>query len=64
MRNFPKTEDLPLKDLLISGLIIFIVSTLITKIYDPVWGLSYLIGNVLTLSFLNWLYKESWSSDR
>ena len=55
------TEHLPVKDLIISGLIIFIVSTIITNIYNPLWGFTYAFGNVLTLVFLSWLYQDTWN---
>jgi len=54
------TKDLPIKDILISGVIIFVVSTLITNIFNPLWGVTYAFGNILTLTFLGWLYKDSW----
>jgi len=54
-------KDLPIQDLVISGLIIFIMSTIIANIYDPLIGITYAFGNILTLSFLSWLYKETWS---
>jgi len=54
-------KDLPIQDLVISGLIIFIMSTIIANIYDPLLGISYAFGNILTLNFLSWLYKETWS---
>ena len=56
------TKDLPIKDILISGVIIFVISTLIANIYDPLWGVTYAFGNILTLTFLGWLYKDSWDS--
>ena len=56
-----KTEHLPLKDLVISGLIIFVISTIIANLYNPLWGILYTFGNVLTLTFLSWLYRDSWS---
>ena len=56
------TKDLPIKDILISGVIIFVISTLIANIYDPLWGATYALGNILTLTFLGWLYKDSWDS--
>ncbi len=56
------TKDLPIKDILISGVIIFVISTLIANIYDPLWGVTYALGNILTLTFLGWLYKDSWDS--
>jgi len=54
-------KDLPIKDLVISGLIIFIMSTIIANIYNPLLGITYAFGNILTLTFLSWLYKETWS---
>ena len=55
------TEHLPLKDLAVSGLIIFIMSTIIANFYNPLWGLIYAISNIITLYFLGWLYQDSWS---
>ena len=49
-------KDLPIQDLVISGLIIFIMSTIIANIYDPLLGITYAFGNILTLTFLSWLY--------
>ena len=54
-------KDLPIQDLAISGLIIFIMSTIIANIYDPLLGITYAFGNIITLTFLSWLYKETWS---
>ena len=56
-----KLKDLPIQDLVISGLIIFIMSTIIANIYDPLLGITYAFGNIITLTFLSWLYKETWS---
>ena len=53
-------KDLPIQDLVISGLIIFIMSTIIANIYDPLLGIIYAIGNIISLTFLSWLYKETW----
>ena len=54
-------KDLPIQDLVISGLIIFIMSTIIANIYDPLLGITYAFGNIITLTFLSCLYKETWS---
>ena len=54
-------KDLPIQDLLISGLIIFIMSIFIANFYDPLLGITYAFGNILTLNFLSWLYKETWN---
>ena len=60
MINSVNFKHLPIKDLVISGLIIFIMSTIIANIYDPLLGITYAFGNILTLTFLSWLYKETW----
>ena len=64
MINSIDTKHLPVKDLIISGLIIFIMSTIIANIYNPLWGLTYVFGNVLTLVFLSWLYQDSWNDNQ
>ena len=60
MINSINTEDLPIMDLIISGLIIFIMSIIIANIYDPLLASIYVLGNVGFITFLSWLYKESW----
>ena len=64
MINSIDTEHLPVKDLIISGLIIFIMSTIIANIYNSLWGFTYAFGNVLTLVFLSWLYQDSWNDNQ
>ena len=54
-------KHLPINDLVFSGLIIFVTSTIIAIIYNPLLGIIYTFGNILTLTFLSWLYKETWS---
>ena len=54
-------DHLPIKDLVLSGLIIFIMSTIISNIYNPLLGILYTFGNILALTFLSWLYQETWS---
>ena len=61
MNNSINTENIPIKDLLVSGLIIFIMSTILANIFDPLLGITYAFGNILTLTFLGWLYQETWS---
>ena len=56
------TKDLPIEDILISGVIIFVISTIVANIYNPLWGATYAFGNIITLTFLGWLYKDSWDS--
>ena len=61
MINSINFKHLPMQDLVIAGLIIFIMSTIIANIYDPLLGITYAFGNILTLTFLSWLYQETWS---
>ena len=61
MIKFIDLDHLPIQDLVLSGLIIFIMSTIIANIYNPLLGIIYALGNILTLTFLSWLYKETWS---
>ena len=61
MINSVNLNHLPIQDLVVSGLIIFIVSTIIANIYDPLLGITYAFGNILTLTFLSWLYQETWN---
>ena len=64
MINSIDLNHLPIQDLVVSGLIIFIISTIIANIYNPLLGILYAFGNILTLTFLSWLYKETWSDPR
>ena len=64
MINSVNFKHLPIKDLVVSGLIIFIMSTVIANIYDPLLGITYAFGNILTLTFLSWLYKETWNDPK
>ena len=61
MINSINFKHLPIRDLIVSGLIIFIMSTIIANIYDPLLGITYAFGNILSLTFLSWLYQETWS---
>ena len=61
MINSINFNHLPIQDLVVSVLIIFIMSTIIANIYDPFFAILYAFGNILTLSFLSWLYQETWS---
>ena len=61
MVNSINYENLPTKDLLYTALIIFVMSTIISNIYNPLWGVIYAFGNIITLAFLGWLYQDSWS---
>ena len=61
MINSINLNHLPIQDLVISGIIIFIMSTIIANVYNPLLGIIYAFGNILTLTFLSWLYQETWS---
>ena len=61
MINSINLNHLPIKDLVVSGLIILVMSTIIANIYDPLLGITYAFGTIFTLTFLSWLYKETWS---
>ena len=61
MINSIDLKHLPIQDLVVSGLIIFIMSTIIANIYNPLLGFVYALGNILSLTFLSWLYQETWS---
>ena len=64
MINSVNFNHLPIQDLVISGLVIFIMSTIIANIYDPLLGITYAFGNIITLIFLSWLYKETLSDPK
>ena len=61
MINSINFKHLPIQDLVVSGLIILIMSTIIANIYDPLLAIIYAFGNIITLTFLSWLYQETWS---
>ena len=64
MKNAFNLNHLPIKDLSVSGLIIFVMSTIISNIYNPLWGFTYAFANILTLVFLSWLYQDSWNTNK
>ena len=61
MINSINFKKLDIQDLLVSGLTIFIMSTIIANIYNPLLGTFYAFGSILSLTFLSWLYKETWN---
>ena len=63
MINSINTENLPIKDLTLAGIIIFLISIIIANLYNPLWALLYIFGNIITLTFLSWLYQDSWSTN-
>ena len=48
-------NSFPIQDLVVSGLIIFFMSTIIANIYNPLLGILYAFGNIITLTFLSWI---------
>ena len=62
MVNSIKIDHLPLKDLIFSSLIILVMAIIIANIFNPLWGAIYVFGNILTLTFLSWLYSETWGN--
>ena len=62
MISFIKRKSSLIKDLALSFLTIFIVSTLIAILYNFFWSCAYIIGNILILIFLRWLYQDSWNT--
>ena len=63
MINSINTENLPIKDLTLAGIIIFLISIIIANLYNPLWALLYIFGNIITLTFLSWLFQDSWSTN-
>ena len=61
MLNSINFKDLPIKDLFYSVIIVFIMSTILSNLYNPLWGFIYAFVNIIILSFLGWLFAESWS---
>ena len=61
MLNFIDAKKLLVKDISISGLTILIISTLVANLHNPLWGVIYAFGNILTLVLLNWLYQDAWN---
>ena len=57
-------SQIPIQDLAVSGIIIFIMSTIIANFYNPLLGITYAFGNILTLTFLSWLYQETWGDPK
>jgi len=64
MINSINFKHLPIQDLVVSGLIIIIMSTIIANIYEPLLAIIYASGNIITLIFLSWLYQETWNDQR
>ena len=54
---------LTVRDLVISALFIITISTLVSNIYQPVWGYIYAVVNLLVLTLFS-LFKDSWSINK
>ena len=50
---------LSIRDLTISGLCIIIVSTVVSNLYLPKWGIIYAVVNLIILTLFS-LFKDSW----
>ena len=61
MINSINFKQLDIQDLVVAGLTIFVMSTIIANIYNPLLGIVYALANILSLTFLSWLYQETWS---
>ena len=51
------------RDLVVSAVFIIIISTLVSNIYQPVWGYVYAVVNLLVLTIFS-LFKDSWSINK
>ena len=50
---------LSIRDLTTSGLFIIIVSTVVSNLYLPKWGIIYAVVNLIVLTLFS-LFKDSW----
>ena len=50
-------------DLVISAFFIITISTLVSNIYQPIWGYVYAVVNILALTIFS-LFKDSWSINK
>jgi len=54
---------LSIRDLTLSGLFIIVVSTVVSNLYHPKWGIIYAAFNLVVLTLFS-LYKDSWSINK
>ena len=52
-----------IKDLAISAIFIITISTVISNIYRPKWGLIYALVNIVVLTLFSF-YKDSWTKNQ
>ena len=64
MINSINFKHLDIQDLIVAGLTIFIMSTIIANIYNPLLGIVYVFGNIIIITFLSWLYQETWNDPK
>ena len=61
-----KTEfksEVSFRDITISGLFIIIISTVVSNLYRPMWGIIYALVNIIVLTLFS-LFKDSWSINK
>ena len=54
---------LSIRDLTLTGLFIIVVSTVISNLYRPKWGIFYAVVNLIVLTFIS-IFKDSWSINK
>ena len=54
---------LSIRDLTLSGLLIIVVSTVVSDLYGPKWGIIYAVVNLIILTFIS-IFKDSWSINK
>ena len=52
-----------IRDLILSGLFIIVVSTIVSNLYRPKWGIIYAVVNLIVLTLFS-LFKDSWSINK
>ena len=53
---------LSIKDLAISSVFIITISTIISNLYRPNWGVIYALFNIIVLTLLS-LYRDYWAKN-
>ena len=52
-----------IRDLILSSLFIIIVSTVVSNLFRPKWGIIYAVVNLIVLTLFS-LFKDSWSINK
>ena len=63
MINSSNNKSLPNKNLFVSVLKVFIISSLIANLHNHLMDFIYTFGDVLSLVFLSCLFQDSWNSN-